>query len=413
LHDRVSTEFHAASAQLPDRGAPATPTFTALRARVAAMLRAQAPQIADRWETQSRTVALRQLRPGERTAPASPAIALVTSLAAALAAEGASSQDLVAGGVAFGMDAFEAGGSLHHALKGLDLLVAMVLYAAETSAGEDSGTVADGIRLSRRLQQGSSLLTLAAAKGYTEAMTDTMRVRFRHLRHDLRNPLGTIKSVLAMMDDETLPADERAHPRFRAMAKRNARTLGDLIAERLSDSEALVPALAHQSVSLRAIACGVRRDLRAHAEARAATVMVGSTRAHVLVDAIGLELLLHELLLAALQEATAGEELHVEFGEIHNAHATMSLRGTSDRQPISDPAALERLTALAGQLHGKLDVDGRVIGLRFPVRLAEPTEQVPEVVDRRPEATPASGQGKPGHDVRGAGERDHGQSSTL
>jgi light-regulated signal transduction histidine kinase (bacteriophytochrome) len=273
--------------------------------------------------------------------------------------------------------------------------------------------VADGIRLSRRLQQAASLLTLAAAKGYTEAMTDTMRVRFRHLRHDLRNPLGTIKSVLAMMDDETLPAEERTHPRFRAMAKRNARTLGDLIAERLSDSEALVPALAQQSVSLRAIACGVRRDLRAHAEARAATVVVGSTRAHVVVDAIGLELLLHELLLAALQEATAGEELHVEFGEIGEAHATMSLRCTSARQPVTDTTALERLTVLARQLHGKLDVDGQVIGLRVPMRLAEPTEQAPEIADRRAEASPASGQGKPAHDVRGAGERDHGQPSAL
>jgi signal transduction histidine kinase len=378
------------------------------------MLRAQAPQIAERWETQSRTVALRQARREGRAAPASPAVALVTSLAAALAAEAAPSQDLVTRGVAFGMEAFEAGGSLHHALKGLDLLLAMVLYAAEMSVGEESGgTVADGIRLSRRLQQASSLLTLAAAKGYTEAMTDTMRVRFRHLRHDLRNPLGTIKSVLAMMDDETLPAEERTHPRFRAMAKRNARTLGDLIAERLSDSEALVPALGQQSVSLRAIACGVRRDLRAHAEARTATVTVGSTRAHVQVDAIGLELLLHELLLAALQEAAAGEELHIEFGEIHDAHATMSLRGTSARQPVSDAAALERLTVLARQLHGKLDVDGQVIGLRVPVRPAETTEQEPEVADRRAEPPPASAHGKPGHDVRGAGERDHGQSSAL
>jgi signal transduction histidine kinase len=244
-------------------------------------------------------------------------------------------------------------------------------------------------------------------------MSDTMHDRLRHLRHDLRNPLGTIKSVLAMMDDETMPAEERTHPRFRAMAKRNARTLGDLIAERLGDAEALVPALTRQSVSLRAIACGVRRDLRAHAEARAATVVVGSTRAHVRVDAIGFELLLHELLLAALQEATAGEELHVEFGEIHQAHASISLRGTSARPPVSDTTALARLTALARQLHGELDADDLMIRLRIPARPAEMAEGAPEVVDRRAEASGPSGHGKSGHDVRGAGERDHGQSSAL
>jgi signal transduction histidine kinase len=414
LHDRVSTELHAASAQLPDRGAPATPTLTALRAQVAAMLRDQAPQIAERWEAQSRTVALRQPRSAERATAASPAVALVTSFAAALAAEKAPSEDFVRPGFAFGVEAFEAGGSLHHVLKGLDLLLAMILYAVETSAGEESvGTVADGIRMSRRLQQASSLLTLAAAKGYTEAMSDAMRDRFRHLRHDLRNPLGTIKSVLAMMDDETMPAEERTHPRFRAMAKRNARTLGELIAARLSDTEALVPTLAQQKVSLHAIACGVRRDLRAHAEARAATVVVGGTRAHVLVDAIGLELLLHELLLAALQEAIVGEELHVEFGEIHQAHASVSLRGTSARQAVSDTTVLERLTALARQLHGELDVDGPLIRLRFPVRPAEMAEHAAEVADRRMAVGRESGHGKSGHDVRGAGERDHGQSSAL
>jgi signal transduction histidine kinase len=413
LHDCVSTEFHAASAQLPDRGAPATPTFTALRARVAATLRDQAPEIAERWETQSRTVALRHPRSEGRAASTSPAIGLVTAFAAALSAEGAASEDLVALGFAFGVEALEAGGSLHHTLKGLDLLLAMVLYTVETIADEESGgTLADGVRMSRRLQQAASLLTLAAAKGYTGAMSDTMHDRLRHLRHDLRNPLGTIKSVLAMMDDETMPPEERTHPRFRAMAKRNARTLGELIAERLGDAEALVPTLTRQSVSLRAIACGVRRDLRAHAEARAATVVVGSTRAHVRVDAIGLELLLHELLLAALQEATAGEELHVEFGEIHQAHASVSLRGTSARPPVADTTARKRLTALARQLHGELDAEGLVIRLRFPARAADLAEPASEVVDGE-EAGRASAQGKSGHYVRGAGERDHGQSSAL
>jgi signal transduction histidine kinase len=409
----VSTEFHAASAQLPDRGAPAPPTFTELRARVAATLRNQAPRIAERWDAQSRTVALRGPGADGGPAAASPAAALVTSLGAAIAADGAASEDLVALGLAFGADAFQAGGSLHHVLKGLDLLVAMILYAVEASLGEGvEGTVADGVRVSRRLQQASSLLALAATKGYTEAMSEAMRERFRHLRHDLRNPLGTIKSVLAMMDDETMPAEARAHPRFRAMAKRNARTLGELIADRLSDAEALMP-LAQQSVSLRAIACGVRRDLRAHAEARRVAVLVGSTRAQVLVDAIGLELLLHELLLAALQETAAGDELHVEFGEIHDARASLSLRGTPDRSPVSDASMLDRLGALAGQMRGELEVDGAVIRLLFPVQMTKTPEQAVEAADRRPGASQTSGQGKSSHDVRSADEREHGQPSAL
>jgi signal transduction histidine kinase len=422
----VSTEFTPTTppgggvpraGSTPERVPPTTPLSNELRTRIAATLRAQASNIAERWEAQSRTVALRQPRQDTPAPTTGQVAAMVTALAAALGAEGWANDDLVGLGLAFGTDAFELGSSLHHALKGLDLLSAMILYAVETSlAGAVDGTMADGVRVSRRLQQATSLLTLAATKGYTEAMSDTMRDRFRHLRHDLRNPLGTIKSVLAMMDDETMPADARAHPRFRAMAKRNARTLGELIADRLSDAEATVPTLAHQSVSLRAIACGVRRDLRAYAEARAATIVVGNARARVLVDAIGLELLLHELLLAALQETTSGDELHLEFGEIHDHRAVVLLHRVPARPPVSDSTVFERCVGLAEQMHATVEIEGAAIRLLFPVRQVERATQPGDAVAADHAASPAdapSGHGKASHDVRGAQERDHGQSRAL
>ncbi|HET7189018.1 MAG TPA: hypothetical protein VFI52_12735 [Gemmatimonadaceae bacterium] len=399
----------------PERPAGESAVFAARRSDVAAALQAQADQIGARWAEQVRTVALREEGMGDSLAETG--TALVASLAAALASDGSTSDDLVGRGLSFGAEAFELGGSLHHALKSLDLLSAMLLYAVETEMSDSAGNAADGVRMSRRLQQATSHLTLSTAKGYTQAMGDSMRDQFRHLRHDLRNPLGTIKSVLAMMDDETMPAEARAHPRFRAMAKRNARALGDLIADRLSDTAAVFPTLTQQSVSLRTIACGVRRALRADAEARSAAVVVGYSQEPVQVDAIALELMLHELLHAALQEAAAGDELHVDFGMLREGKTAVYLACSPPRSPVGDAGALERLVGLAARMRGELELQGVTLTLFLPARAAEQKASrfdIPSTVPVAPDADgPASdgrSSGEPGHDIRSLREREHGQA---
>jgi len=363
----------------------------------------------------------------------STALALVRSLASVTAADGAASDDLVALGIAAGTDAFETGASMHHTLKGLDLLLAMTLYVVEkTVAEEPESTAAEGVRVSRRLQRAASLITLAVTKGYTQAMGDAMRNHFRHLRHDLRNPLGTIKSVLAMMDDETMPPEARANPRFRVMARRNAQALGNLIAERLSDGAALFPVFALQSVSLRTIACTVRRDLRAEADVRGCSVVVASVGLDVKVDAIALELLLHELLYVALQEAQAGEELFIEFREVRDEHVTVSLRCAPSRPPVREPNVLQRLAVLATRMGGELEVSDGDLRVWMPVYPSEvlsggvvaPPPDVVSVVpviegadsprlEGSPLVGPVSSDGEAGYDLRRASEREHGQSGPL
>lgn len=405
------------TARQSDRPAAEAAGFATLRAAVAVALQAQAQQIGARWAEQVRTVALREK--GEGDSLAGTATALVGSLAAALASDGSTSDDLVVRGLSFGAEAFELGGSLHHALKSLDLLSAMLLYAIETEMSDVAGNAADGVRMSRRLQQVTSHLALSAAKGYTQAMGDSMRDQFRHLRHDLRNPLGTIKSVLAMMDDETMPAEARAHPRFRAMAKRNARALGELIADRLSDTAAVLPTLTQQSVSLRTIACGVRRALRTDAEARNAAVVVGYSQEPIVVDAIALELVLHELLHAALQEATPGDELHVDFGTLREGKTTVCLACSPPRPPVSDAGALDRLTGLATRMRGDLELQGSSLTLFLPARAAEQRtilSDMPSTVPVAPDADGSamggqgSGDREASHDFGSLREREHGQA---
>ena len=395
-----------------------TASYSALRTHVAARLLEQADDLAGRWIVQARDVAPRDSAtdPDGEQDPGD-ILPMIGALASACRADHTTADDGVALGLAYGTEAFERHVSLHHMLKGLDLLAAMTLYVVERAASEAAtmddlpASAADGVRLCRQIQQVAGLLAFAAAKGYTQAVSDGLKDRLRHLRHDLRNPLGTIKSVLALMDDESMSATERSDPKFRAMAKRNARSLDELIVARLSDAAAVLPTLAHQSVSLRAIACAVRRSLRAEAEAHDVSVTVAPGRSRVRVDAVGLELLLHTTLLSLLREAPAGDELAIGFGDARGPRgprATISITARSGRVPFDDATTRERLVALVKQMGGTLDVSTGSLVLSVPI---EGTEGGPP-----PQATPGrspSGQRQPRHDIGSASQRDDGEAGAF
>jgi signal transduction histidine kinase len=335
------------------------------------------------------------------------AAALVRSLAASLAAEGGASDDAVASGLAFGTEAFGAGAMLHHLLRTLDLLVAMCLFVVEEAAGQGevrAGGVADGVRLCRRLQQAAGTITLAAARGYAQAGAGAMQERFRRLRHDLRNPLSTIRSALELMADESVPEEARRNPRFRAMIERNATTLDRMIVARLGDAEARSGAGTHQRIAPRIVACAVRRDLRADADARHVSVVVASGSQSVRVDAAGLELLLHNVLLAALHEAKPGDTLTLEFPEAAEGQAALTLGTSASGAPIVDVGTRERLASLATALGAWLDIAQERVMLAFPVVPVEREAAVPSASVARDETR---------NDLGGARQSDDRQAGAL
>jgi hypothetical protein len=144
-------------------------------------------------------------------------------------------------------------------------------------------------------------------------------------------------------------------------------------------------------------------------------------RTPVVLDAAALELILHEMLLAALQESSAGEELHLHFGEVRDGHASVMLHCVPPRQVVSDGAARQRLMALAARMRGAVEEAGQLLTLQIPgqpgdaalvagtIAPAAPSvgADVPAVADR------PSGGRESGHDVRSAREREHGQSGAL
>ena len=387
----------------------------AVEALVLPLLRQQAEALAERWSVRARSTLLldqkddRVDRDDRDAFPAGEASYLVEALIAEVTSD--ISEHTIGHGIHFGGTAFSLGVSLHHLLKTLDLLVAMTLFAMESALGRlDDGpvtTAADGVRLARRLHRRGALLALAATRGYMQGYSETLRDRFRHLRHDLRTPLGTIKSVLALMDDESVPLEARADPSFRAMAARNAKSLDELNGIRLGDVAALLPATTGQDVSIRAIVCAVRRELRAESERRGVTILVDQDGLHGRVDATGLELLLHELLEALLQECEPGEQLHIEFDR-SVGHAIVAISRDVGRSTLRRRDVLERLSTLAGQIGATISVGERIL-VSIRLRLSEMSSTT-ERARSMPKETDELREGEPRHDVRGAREGHHGQT---
>lgn len=393
----------------PDAGArPAElAEFAVTRRQTAALLERQADDIAARWEARMRALLPEATADGTASSRAERAAAIVRSLAASLEAAGARSDTAVALGLAAGTAAFGAGAMLHQLLRAMDLLVAMCLFVVEEAAGRGeirASGAADGVRLCRRLQQAAGTVMLAAARGYAQASAGAMQERFRRLRHDLRNPVSTIRSALELMADETVPEEARRSPRFRAMIERNATTLDRMIITRLGDAEARSGAGTYQHIALRTVACAVRRDLRADADARGVSVAVVSGSEPLCVDAAGLELLLHNVLLAALREGKAGDTVTLEFLGGDESRAMLALGTSAGGSPISDVRLRERLASLATVLGAGLEFAPDRVTVAFPV-----------VPDEREAPAPSAGaaRSEPRDDLAGSRQRDDSQSDAL
>jgi signal transduction histidine kinase len=382
----------------------------AIEVLILPLLQQQVEDLGERWTNQARSALQLDDADRQSTAHAIGAPALVEALITAFADGDSAPEDTTGHGMRFGAAAFARGVSIHHVLKAIDLLMAMILFAVESSLGQIDSVVvtnaADGVRLSRRLQRRGALLSLAATRGYMQAYADALRDQFRHLRHDLRNPLGTIKSVLALMDDDSVPLEARVNPTFRGMATRNARLLEELIGDRLGDAAALLPTTDGQEVSVHAIACAVRRELRAEAERRGVTISIEPGGTHGWLDAAGLELLLREVLQAILRECEPGERLHLDFLQAAG-RATLAISGESGDSVLHSPRELERLSALAGQIGATITAGKRTI-VSIPLRsggLAPAGERQLMV----PRDAGGLGDGEARHDVRSARESHHGQ----
>ena len=185
---------------------------------------------------------------------------------------------------------------------------------------------AGGGRLHRRWRRGrrraghwrggigrvGALVPTGRRHGFMHAYLEALRLHYRTLRHDLRNPLGTIRGALALMEDETVPLEARSGPRVRAMVGRNAGSLDALIGAELGDA-------ADPSARLRATGAAAARGGAAPCAGRcarpcgwpSATSWWASRCRWPSVNGATLELALSAVVLAALRHAVPGTVLRI------------------------------------------------------------------------------------------------------
>ena len=385
--------------------------MSALAQFTAEHLMRAAADLGARWQEQAPAFAPRT---PERSALSGPGEAeeVVRVLADALHDETRGPDAVMRAGWGFGSAAYRANLSLHYMLKEIDLLVAILLFACER-ASEDVeapiATAADGIAVARRLQRAQTLFTLAAAKGFTHAYVEELQEHYRALRHDLRNPLGTIKSAVSLMGDETVPVEQRTDPRFRQMVARNATSMDAVIGKRLSDASILVPAFARQEVSLRDVALHVRRSLRDEANERGGRVEVGEALPTVLTDSASFELVLRSVTAAALRAARRGTVVAIDLAELRDRSAVVSVgyEPAEGAERLDETGALAFATELGAGTGAKVWVDGAGhLSVEVPVARAGALtpRSVAAVAEAEAQRGEASGP-HPSHDVAGAGER--------
>ncbi len=340
---------------------PTTYSEASLEQFVAHAVSSEAEQLGERWQQQARHVAPRAADQSALLDSAD-AARVVQSLGFCLRDTGCWQDEIMREGWDFGSAAHEAGVTLHSMLKEVDLLIAMSLFACERAAGDYTGpsTAADGIALARRLHRSFSLFSLAASKGFTYAYTAALRTQLRGIRHDLRNPLGTIQNALALMTDEQLTLEQRNNPRYQAMVARNARTLDGMIGSELGEAVALPSEFVRQEVSLRDVAMAVRRDLREEASEADCMIQVDSSLPIVMADSIGFELVLKSVVIAALRRASEGSSIHVDLHALGSKSAVV--RVTFPLPVAGIPAAPDTVLAfargLAERTGGRLWMDG-------------------------------------------------------
>lgn len=246
IEREVSLPF-APPSPAPARRSPEHAGSSALRIEVTAVLEQRADDIAARWWEDARALwsdatisTVEDARTSPDPAPRESASGLVRVLAATLLAPEDARRDAAARGFALGASAFAHGVTLPALLRAVQRLTTSCLDVVEdvVVGGGERVVPREAVRVCRELQDAAERFGADATRGFLEAGDHVLRERFRRLRHDLRNPVGTIRSALSLMADESVPEEARRSPRFPAMIERNVALLDQLIVERLSDSAA-------------------------------------------------------------------------------------------------------------------------------------------------------------------------------
>lgn len=345
-----------------------------LEQQIAGNLHRDSLVLSERWNTRlmaGREATGAQHRPG-RPSEDSAGPALVRGLAASLVGDARGMVGLARAGWQFGSTRHGEGMELVQVIRELQLLDAVVLYAAEQHAESLGGRASDGLRAARGVQRGMSLLSRAATKGFTNAWLAAQRRRASLLRHDIRNPLGTIRNAIAFLEDESIPSHLRDDERFRRMIVRNAAQADALVSQHLGDGVVMGDALVGQPVSIHDVALAVRRGLREEAREAGVEIVVADALPVVSVDATAVELALLAAV-AGVLETGVRRQVSIEPGATRER--SVCIRLDAELNAGVDGEGLSLAQDLAQWVGGVLSL-GDAIVLELPLSPGQPRGDV-------------------------------------
>lgn len=218
----------------------------------------------------------------------------------------------------------------------------------------------------RRVRDAATLLQEAALQAFSHGALRALQSEARVVRHELRNPIGTIRNALSLLRERTdatpSPGDRADAPdRLHAIAKRGTTAIEALIRERLSGASA-ADVILGRGVALEAL---VERSVRAVSErALASGVALRAVPAAQpngpLVRAPGVDLVLRSTLVAAVRVAEFGTRVDVEelLGGDGRAWIRVRLERVAGRPRdiLDETRELARLAGLS--VSGSLDAEG-------------------------------------------------------
>ncbi|HUF26700.1 MAG TPA: hypothetical protein VMM18_06935 [Gemmatimonadaceae bacterium] len=271
-----------------------------------------------------------------------------------------------------------SGSSLHQLACEVELLEAMLLHLAERAADHEADRAAAGVRAARTLHRSMSLIKRAALKGFTHAYVERQREHLRTLRHDLRNPLGTIRNAISFYDDRAIPASRRDPARLRSMVDRNLARVDEMIERHLADRTIMEGELGRQQVELRELVFAVRRTLREASATPGTEIEADASLPTVLADSTAVELVLFATL-ACMLESGSGARLVIEAAEVGD-HA-LRLHVTPSVPAAAEIAELEMARLLARLAGGDVTV-ARSIVVDVPVSPRQTRDNVVRTSER-------------------------------
>lgn len=301
----------------------------------------------------------------DRSIAAAQATVIPDTLAAALGQEWWDDAVML-GGWAIGARAFSETAAPRGLMARLGALEDRALELALERTGEgDAVARSAALDAVRRIRAAAALLHDAAAQAFSRAALQALEADARAVRHELKNPIGTIRNALCLLrespDAPLLAEGPSASPdRLHAIALRGTGALEVLVRDRLTAATSVDLFLGRGSPLAELVARAVR-GLGDRAAASGVVLVVGESghEGTVRTRALGLDLVIRSALVAAVRSAALDTRVIVDLA---GRDERCWIRVRPERPDTSRPGILDgarELAALAGLgLSGALDADG-------------------------------------------------------